>query len=126
MAAPKGNQYTRKWNIEELITQFEIGLEYAKTNKNCLCLADAIAQTNVPYSTYDYYAEKEEVLGFIKRDTMVEVTRRINKGALQGDYNPASSIWRMKQLGEKDQQYQDHTTQGDKITPPVINFTKSD
>ena len=107
MAAPKGNQYTRKWEIEELTELFLKGLEFAETNKKCYCLADAIYHTEIPYSTYDYYAEKEHVLGLIKKDTMICITRRINKGALEGDYNPASSIWRMKQLGEKDQQYQE-------------------
>jgi len=48
----------------------------------------------------------------------------VNKGAITNEMNPTASIWRMKQLGEKDQQYQDHTTKGEAITDQkTINIT---
>ena len=102
MPAQKGNKYAQKYTLDEAMELFIIGLEYAESNDNCLSLADAIKQTTIPYSTYDYLAEKHEVLGYIKNDTKTEVTRRINKHALKGEFNATSSIWRMKQLGEKD------------------------
>lgn len=105
MPAPLGNKYAQKYSEEDATELFIKGLEYAEQNNDCLSLHDAIKQTSIPYSTYDYLAEKHEVLGRIKKDTMIEVLRRINKGALKGDYQPTSSIWRMKQLGEKDENY---------------------
>jgi uncharacterized LabA/DUF88 family protein len=102
MPAQKGNKYAQKYTLDEAMELFIIGLEYAESNDNCLSLADAIKQTTIAYSTYDYLAEKHEVLGYIKNDTKTEVTRRINKHALKGEFNATSSIWRMKQLGEKD------------------------
>lgn len=102
MPAQKGNKYAQKYTLDEAMELFIIGLEYAESNDSCLSLADAIKQTTIPYSTYDYLADKHEVLGYIKNDTKTEVTRRINKHALKGEFNATSSIWRMKQLGEKD------------------------
>lgn len=103
MAAAKGNRYAQKYTEEELMENFLTALNHAETEKECLSLADAIAVSNMPYSTYDYYAENNKVLGHIKSDTKVAVSRRINKGALKGDFQPASSIWRMKMLGEVEQ-----------------------
>ena len=99
MPAPKGNKYNQKWTEKELYDRFIIGLEYAENNDDCLCLAEAIKATGIPYSTYDWHAERNEELGHIKKDTMIEVSIRINKGALKGDYQPTASIWRVKQLG---------------------------
>jgi hypothetical protein len=41
-------------------------------------------------------------LQYFKEDIKRLLTARINKGALQGNYNVTAAIWRMKQLGEKD------------------------
>ena len=102
MAAPKGNQYTRKWYPEDLEKVFFKAYDYALENNDCLHLADATYHAGIPHSTYDYYADKDKVLGRIKKDTMTMIARRINRGALNGDFKETSSIWRMKQLGEKD------------------------
>ena len=104
MAAPKGNKYAQIWNEENAMVEFIKALEFAENDETCLCLEDAIHHAQIPYSTYDYLANKYEVLGRIKKDTMAEVKRRINKGSLEGGYNPASGIWRMKQLGDTDKQ----------------------
>lgn len=105
MPAHKENKYAQKYTLEHAMDLFINGLEYAEIDNNCLSLHDAIKQTTIPYSTYDYLAEKHEVLGRIKKDTMIEVLRRINSKALKGEYQPTASIWRMKQLGEKDQSF---------------------
>ena len=54
MPAPIGNKYTQKYTEEESISLFIAGLEYAEATDDCLCLADAIKHTGIPYSTYDY------------------------------------------------------------------------
>ena len=102
MPAPEGNKYTQKYTEEDAVELFIKGLEYAESQHDCYSLADAIKHTEIPYSTYDYLAERYEVLGRIKKDTKTEVSRRINKGALLSELQPASAIWRLKQLGEVD------------------------
>jgi hypothetical protein len=107
MAAPKGNNYAREWTLENALPRFEDALEYARTNEACLCIQDAIAQTGIPYSTFDYLANNQEVLRTIKESIKAEVIRRINRFALDKlTPCPASpAIWRMKQLGERDEQH---------------------
>ena len=55
------------------------------------------------------------VLEDYKKAINDRVISRINQEALKGDYNPTAGIWRMKQLGEKDTQHQDHTTKGESL-----------
>lgn len=122
MPAPKGNKYAQIWDEENAKPEFLHALHYAATDTRCLCLEDAIAQTKIPYSTYDYLAIKYEVLGQIKKDTKIEVKRRINKGALEGDFNPASGIWRMKQLGEVDKQEIDQNINSNNLKIEVVKM----
>lgn len=122
MAAAKENKYAQKWSEEEATERFLVGLEYAETDKKCLHLADAIKKAGIPYSTYDYLAEKHQVLGLIKQDTKVEVLRRINKGTLEGDFNPAGGIWRMKQLGETDSKDQNINFSQESIKNLAVTF----
>ena len=52
---------------------------------------------------------------------------KINKKGLDGEFNPAMSIWRLKQLGEVDQSKTDITSNGKDVnTTPIINFIKKD
>ena len=64
---------------------------------------------------------------YIKRDINDSIIRRINKGALKTTFNTTASIWRMKQLGEKDEQKTDITTNGKDVNnTPIVNFIKTD
>lgn len=99
----KGNTFARKWDPEELIKQFELAIEEAKKNDEILCLYDAVDQTDLPLTTYDWYASKDPVLGALKRECQKQISRRINKSALKGEFSSAPAIWRMKQLGERDE-----------------------
>lgn len=123
MAAPKENRYNRKWSDEELVNQFLKAYEYAKKSKDCLCLYDAIAETEMPYSTYFYWSEKNKDLDLIKRDTLFEIVRRVNKGTLHNDFNATAGIWRMKQCGEKDTQYQEQNVKvnNEKLNEEQVN-----
>lgn len=122
MSAPKGNKYAQKWNEENAKPEFMKALDFAAKDPRCLCLEDAIAQTKIPYSTYDYLAIKYKVLGQIKSDTKIEVKRRINKGSLEGDFNPASGIWRMKQLGEVDKKEVDNNIKSNDLKIEVVRM----
>ena len=101
MAAPKGNQYTRKYTEEIAIDLFEQALEYAKTNKNCLCIQDARLYIKLPNVSFYDLLKQFKVLKSIKKEIDDVIISRINNGALNNNYNTTASIWRMKQLGEK-------------------------
>lgn len=106
MPFQKGNKLAQEWNLENALPRFEDALEYAETNDKCLCLQDAIYYSGIPYSTFDYLAESQDVLGIIKNNIKSAIIRRINKNALDKNLPApsAASIWRMKQLGERDEQ----------------------
>ena len=107
MAAPKGNKYAQEWTLENALPRFKDALEFAETDNTCLCLQDAIYFSGIPYTTFYYLAENQEVLNSIKQQIMQAVIRRINRLALDRITPcPASpAIWRMKQLGERDEQH---------------------
>jgi hypothetical protein len=107
MAAEKGNQYAREWTIENALPRFEDALQFAEENETCLCLQDAIYHSGIAYSTFDQLAVDQQVLGIIKKNIKAAIIRRINRNALDKmtAAPSAASIWRMKQLGEKDEQH---------------------
>jgi len=126
MAAEKGNRYAEKHSIEEWKDIFEDIYKKAIKGKY-LSLQQAFIESDVRPSTYKWLVNKYEVLANIKNDIADAVAMKINKGGLNGDFNPAMSIWRLKQLGEKDVTKTDVTTKGKEINnTPVINFVKSD
>lgn len=120
MSAEKNNKYAQQWTIENAKPYFEDALEYAETNEDCLCLQDAIYNSGIPYSTFYYLADNHDDLEKIKNDIQQAIIRRVNKNALskKESSSAAASIWRMKQLGEKDQQYIEQTNKG--ISTEVI------
>jgi hypothetical protein len=117
MAAPKGNKYMQEWTLENALPRFEDALKYAIENDDCLCLQDAIAQTGIPYATFYYLAGNHKVLNSLKQNIHNEVIRRINKNALKNKFAAAPAIWRMKQLGERDEQ---HITTFENVKQEVI------
>lgn len=102
----KGNKAAVK-SPKIVIRKFKEMLENAKTDRNILCFQDACLSIGWRSSKVDYWVNKISVFENIKKDIQDIITSRINKAALNGDFNPATSIWRMKQLGEKDTQYQE-------------------
>ena len=102
-----GNKYAQEWTLENSLPRFEDALKDAEENEDCLCIQDAISVTGIPSRTFYYLAENHSVLQTIKQDIMSQIIRRINRNSLDKNMpSPAApSIWRMKQLGEKDQQY---------------------
>lgn len=107
MTAEKENKYAQEWTLENAQPRFEDALEYATTDESCLCLQDAIFKSGIPSRTFYYLSGNHIVLQTIKEDIHNRIISRINKNALDRVLpSPASpSIWRMKQLGEKDEQH---------------------
>lgn len=105
MPFEKGNKLAQEWTLENALPRFEDALEYAETNDECLCLQDAIYYSAIPYTTFYYLSDNHDVLNDIKKQMNQAVIRRVNRLAMK-DIAPASAaIWRMKQLGERDEQH---------------------
>lgn len=114
-----GNKYAQEWTLENALPRFEDALKYASEDDECLCLQDAIARSGIPYSTFDYLAVNQCVLGIIKESIKAEIIRRVNRLAIR-DIAPASpAIWRMKQLGEREEQFINNS--GSTKTEIVVN-----
>jgi len=103
MAFEKGNHNAQEWTLENAQPRFEDALEFAESDTTCLCLQDAIHFSGIPYTTFYYLSNNHDVLNSIKQNIMNAVTRRINRLAITDQAPAAPAIWRMKQLGEKDE-----------------------
>lgn len=60
----------------------------------------------------DYWCEKTPIFGTYKKEIKEVIISFVNNKALKGDFNPTASIWRMKQLGERDRQEKEITHKG--------------
>ena len=110
-----GNKAAEKWSEEEVEKIIFDMRDNAETNDSVLCLQDAIRSVDLYSSSLNYLIDKFPVFENIKKDIQDIITARINKGALMGDFVPAPAIWRMKQLGEKDEQELNHKNNGGKF-----------
>lgn len=109
MKFTEGNKAAEKYTEEQAIELFSELLD-ATANSNVLSLQEAYISFGMPSVTYYYLLKKFPVLESYKKAMSDIVISRINRDALLGNFNPATSIWRMKQLGERDTQYQEVNT----------------
>jgi len=116
MAAEKGNRYAERHSVKEWIELFEKVYEKALTGKY-LRLAEAYMDFDIRPSTYKFLVNQHKELASIKEDTKEAIANKINKKGLNGDFNPAMSIWRLKQLGEQDKQVIEQNTTTTELTP---------
>lgn len=101
-----GNKAAEKWTEEEARNIFIQMLENTADDIDILSLQDAILSVNLYSSSLNYLIEKFPVFESIKNDIGDVIIARINRGGLKGDFNPTIVVWRSKQLGERDTQYQ--------------------
>ena len=109
MAFEKGNKYAQEWTLENALPRFEDALAFAENDKDCLCLQDAKYVSGIPSSTFDYLVDNHDVLCLIKKDIMDHIISRVNKLAMRNLAPASPAIWRMKQLGERDEQHINQT-----------------
>lgn len=102
-----GNQAAEKWNEEEVEKVMFKMLTNAHSDDEILSLQDAILSVELYSSSLNYLVNKFPVFKNIKNDINDVIIARLNKGGLKGDFNPTIVVWRSKQLGEKDTQYQE-------------------
>lgn len=119
MPAPKGNKYAQEWTLDNALPRFEDALKFAREDDECLCLQDAIIHSGIPNRTFYYLSDNHEVLQAIKQDIHDLIISRINKLALRDEAPASPSIFRMKNLGEIDEQH--INTSGSMKTEITVN-----
>ena len=118
-----GNQAAATWTEEAAVELLLSMCEFAMHDDDVLCFTDACVKAGYSPSHVNYLVDRFPVLVDIKKDVQNYIASRINKGALTGGYVATPAIWRMKQLGEKDQQFQEVTGKdGTAVTQPVFIF----
>lgn len=110
-----GNKAAEKYTKQEAEKIIIDIINNSIDNNDILCLQDAYLKSNILHSTFYYLLGKFPELNKYKKDIQNIIISRINNKALKSEFNPASSIWRMKQLGEKDKTETDITTKGESI-----------
>lgn len=118
-----GNQAAATWTEEAAVNMLLSMCEFAMHDDDVLCFTDACIKVGYRPSHVGYLVNRFPVLEDLKKDVQNYIASRINKGALTGRYVATPAIWRMKQLGEKDQQFQEITGKdGAAVTQPVFVF----
>tara|TARA_R110000765_G_scaffold379421_1_gene470419 strand:- start:252 stop:629 length:378 start_codon:yes stop_codon:yes gene_type:complete len=124
MAAPIGNKHNEKYTLESELPIFQDLLERAQ-NGDFYCIQEVVMKSPYSKQIFYYICDRFIDLDSIKEDINDCIISVINRKALDNQANSTASIWRMKQLGEKDQQYQDHTSKGEKMQDKtVIKFVR--
>ena len=113
MAAPIGNDYNEIYTLDKELPIFKEIIEDAKRGKY-LSIQEAVMRSPYPRSVFYYLCDKFKDLDNLKKELNDIIIAIINRRGLEGEYNATSSIWRMKQLGERDKQ---------EITQTVTNLT---
>ena len=112
--APEGNTNAQKFTLQEWIEKFEQVYDNSKKGKYD-SLQKAWIDNDIRPTTVKYLVNRHIELSNIKEDINNAIISNINTKALKGDFNSTASIWRMKQLGERDSSHVDHTSGGEKI-----------
>lgn len=108
-----GDKAAEKWTLKDATKAIE------KVRKAALdgarSIQGAILDAGLYSSGFDYLLNKYPNLGSYKKDIQNIIIHTINTKGLEGEFNPAMSIWRMKQLGEKDKTEVEQTTRVIKV-----------
>lgn len=107
-----------------VLGKFKEMIELAKTDSSILCWQDACHAIGWRCSKVEYWVNKNPVFEKLKEDVKSHIVSRVNSKALKGDFSSTPSIWRMKQLGEKEEQTIDHRNNGQSFEPPKITFSE--
>ncbi len=118
------NKYNQKHTEEEAENLFWEMFEDVRDDKEMLCVQDVYLNKGIPESTYYWLINNYNTVADIAKDIKAVLLSRINKGSLKGDLVSTPSIWRMKQLGEKDKQEVVNTNVDVPITEEDIKRAK--
>ena len=101
MRFAKGNTCSQSRSLAEWLDLFQKMKDYLRAS-DLLSLNELLDKFDVPYSTFKDNCLKYKELNSFRDDLRSILIARINRGAIKNEFNPTSSIWRMKQLGEVD------------------------
>lgn len=123
----EGNKASEKFNEAEAHDIFSNCYQVVKQGGDSyLSMDDVILyakdELGVGSSTFYHLIKKFPDLEHIKKDIMRVIRSRINRKSLNGDFSAAPSIWRLKQLGERDPDKQEQT---DVLKTLKFNVTQS-
>lgn len=99
----KGHDMNRRWTKEEAIREFQL-LEIRTRNGEFLTIQEIIMNSEFSPRQFDLLADKYDECKELKETMVNSILAIINRGGMEGTYNPATVIWRNKQLGEHDRQ----------------------
>ena len=118
------NQKNNKKCPKIVLRKFKEMYENSLNDKDILCFQDACLSIGWRPTKVDYWVNKMPIFEDIKKDIQDVIVSRINGKGLKGDYNATMCIWRSKQLGEKDTQYQntDVTSKGEQVVITPLSF----
>lgn len=102
-----GNKAAEKWTEEQAIEAFEKALNNAMDDEDILSVQDAFFSIDMAPNYADHLIKRFSVLEDYKKTINDLIISRVNKEGLKGKFNPTLVIWRCKQLGERDTQYQE-------------------
>tara|TARA_R110001599_G_scaffold149417_1_gene333277 strand:+ start:646 stop:1023 length:378 start_codon:yes stop_codon:yes gene_type:complete len=124
MAAPIGNKNSEKYTLEQELPIFQELLERTQAGEY-LSIQEVVMKSKYSRQIFYYLCDRFVDLDTIRKEISESIIAVVSRGSLENKYNASASIWRMKQLGEKDQQYQDHTSKGEKMQDKtVIKFVR--
>jgi len=119
MSVP-GNRNAVKYEEEDAIKIFE-GIREKAIEGKYNSMQGAILDNGFYNSGFYHLIDRFPVLESIKKDIEQIVISTVNDKAIDGKGNPAACIWRMKQLGEKDES---HTNNQHNVTGFNVGFGK--
>lgn len=111
------NQKGNKKHPAVVLRKFSEIIENTKTDENILCFQDACLSIGWRSSKVEYWVKKIPVFENLKKDIQDIIISRVNNNALRNKFNATASIWRMKQLGEKDKQEIDNKSSDGSMSP---------
>jgi len=112
-----GNEDAKKWDEEAVKKIFIQMLENTANDEKILSLQDSILSVDLYSSSINYLVDKYPVFESIKKDIADVIIARINNKALNNEFNATASIWRFKQLGEKDEKVVDNKSSDGTMSP---------
>jgi len=122
MSAPEGNKYNEIYTLEKELPIFQEIIERAKEGE-FLSIQEAVMKAPYSRQIFYYLCDRFKDLDIIKEELNDVIVAIVNRNALEGTYNATASIWRMKQLGERDEKYQDVTSNGKDIVQSIEPIT---
>lgn len=104
MPFKEGNKLAKK-SPKVVIRKMQEMYRNALIDNEILSFQDACYSISWRPSKIAYWTSTYHVFELFKKDIQDAIISRVNKKALKNEFNATASIWRQKQLGERDEQH---------------------